>query len=248
MDGYAHRVDVGRQKRCRRSSAACSWAGAANAPTGTSALLRRVHAGVTGLSLVCALLAVEASGQLGATPAPAADTITLLVLSAELSPEPVQPFELFEALGVTSQAADLRALRVTTSRLRADGNIRSQGVRTAPTGAGVSRRLSSVWQARIPANLHPKNLVARYAVVSCSGKPGRLSAVDEPRAEVRIVVQPLPPRILSVEERVVSSAGQPRMVEKTAIVEGGADVVIYPQGLGYGGTFCGRLTVTLDTT
>jgi hypothetical protein len=102
-----------------------------------------------------------------------------------------------------------------------------------PVRLWVTRSIPTVWRILVMDTVVPASVDVQYEVYGANGKPWRLTHVEHPEAELGVMVEPVPPRLV------------PRDGD-SAVLEGGLVLQVSLDQTRFAGTYTGTLVVTVN--
>jgi hypothetical protein len=113
------------------------------------------------------------------------------------------------------------------------GPWHSGGV-AAPTAlrVDVARQIPAIWRMRLPDG-QLAALDVSCTVTGADGRPGRLTSLDRPDAEIAVTARALPPSVVDRDDGGI-------------MVEGGAELLLRIDAARVAGRYAGTLTVTVN--
>lgn len=192
------------------------------------------------------IIAVVVAATLGAGPAGSGDLHPRTVIGSDadtstgsawtIQVEPVYPLEPVTTTEMTGVSREYRSTGARTGAasftgrgFTADfGGAFSQAELTPE----VRRRLTGLWQLRIPPDMHPADIRVRYEVVAPDGRVGSLRHRESDH-HIPATVHAEPVRILRHEGPMV-------------VIEGAAELVVDITDLRRAGRYGGTIRVTVE--
>ena len=102
-----------------------------------------------------------------------------------------------------------------------------------PLRLWVTRSVPTLWRMLVMEAVGPGSVDVQYQVYGANGKPWRLTHVEYPEAELGVMVEPVPPRL-------VPSDGD------RTVLEGGLVLQVSLDQTRFAGTYTGTLVVTVN--
>ena len=131
----------------------------------------------------------------------------------------------------SSSTVDLSALRAVASQgFEVSG--RANGHLSGRAEPQVEREVTELWQLHLPIAVPPHELEVNYELISSRGRPGHFSHVDREGADLRVLIDPIPPLVI-------------RRDGDNAVVQGGVVLVFDVFTATFAGTYLGTLTTTV---